>query len=172
MPFGPGSPESTTPTTLASHAERRLGDLAQDARADRRVADDAALADVGAARFELRLDEHDCLPAGRRERERRRQRGAHGDERDVAHDELRRERQLCERACVRPLEHDDPRVVPQARMELPVADVDGDHARRAALEQHVGEAAGRRADVEAVGPAGSTPSGSSPCASFSPPRET
>ena len=35
-------------------------------------------------------------------------------------------------------------------MELAVADVERDHARGAALEQAVGEAAGRRADVEAV----------------------
>ena len=35
-------------------------------------------------------------------------------------------------------------------MQLPVADVDRDHARGAALQQDVGEAAGRRADVEHV----------------------
>ena len=33
-------------------------------------------------------------------------------------------------------------------VELPVPDVERDDARRAALQQHVGEAAGRRADVE------------------------
>ncbi len=37
-------------------------------------------------------------------------------------------------------------------MQLAVADVERDHARGAALEQHVGEPAGRRADVEAVEP--------------------
>ena len=37
-------------------------------------------------------------------------------------------------------------------MELPVADVERDHARGAALEEDVGEAAGRGADVEAVAP--------------------
>ena len=36
-------------------------------RAHGRVADDAALADVGAAGLELRLHEHDRLPAGRGE---------------------------------------------------------------------------------------------------------
>ena len=35
-------------------------------------------------------------------------------------------------------------------VQLPVADVERDHARRAALQEHVGEPAGRRADVEAV----------------------
>ena len=35
-------------------------------------------------------------------------------------------------------------------MQLPVADVERDHARRAALQEDVGEPAGRRTDVEAV----------------------
>ena len=34
-------------------------------------------------------------------------------------------------------------------MELPVADVERNDARRASLQQAVGEAAGRRSDVEA-----------------------
>ena len=53
---------------------------------------------------------------------------------------------------VRPLEDGDARVGAQARMELPVADVDRDDARRAGLEQAVGEAAGRGADIGAVAP--------------------
>ena len=56
-------------------------------------------------------------------------------------------------------------------MQLPVADVERDHARGAALEQHVGEPAGRGADVErSAAPSASTPNASSACASFSPPR--
>src|SRR5207248_2990665 len=49
-------------------AERRTGDLSNRACAHGRVPDDAALADVGAARLELGLHEHDRLPARRRER--------------------------------------------------------------------------------------------------------
>ena len=41
---------------------------------------------------------------------------------------------------------------PDLRMQLAVADVERDHPRGAALQQHVGEAAGRGADVEAVEP--------------------
>src|SRR5581483_6177622 len=70
--------------------ERACGDFVQDAGPDRRVADDTALADVGAARLELRLDEHDGLPARRCEPKERRQRDADRDERHVADDELRR----------------------------------------------------------------------------------
>ena len=46
------------------------------------------------------------------------------------------------------LDHDDARDRCAAPGELAVADVERDDARRAALQQHVGEAAGRRADVE------------------------
>ena len=57
-------------------------------------------------------------------------------------------------------------------MQLPVADVDRDDARRAGLEQRVREAASGRADVRAVAPRRIDPNASSAFASFSPPRET
>ncbi len=62
----------------------------------------------------------------------------------------RRERELGQRPRVRPLEHGHARIGAQPRVQLAVADVERDHARRAALEQDVGEAAGRGADVDAV----------------------
>ena len=64
-----------------------------------------------------------------------------------------RERKLAQRPRVRPLEHRDPRVVAQARVQLAVADVERDHARRPALQEHVREAARGRADVQGVPPA-------------------
>ena len=131
--------------------QRGLGDFADDARVHRRVADDAA-PDLLATRLELGLDEDDGLPFRRREGDRRREDEAHGDEGDVADDEARRERELRQRARVRALEDGDARVGAQARVELPVADVDRDDASGAALEQDVREAAGRRAEVEAVPP--------------------
>ena len=39
---------------------------------------------------------------------------------------------------------------PQLLVQLAVADVDGGHTRNATLQQDVGEAAGRRSDVECV----------------------
>ena len=56
-------------------------------------------------------------------------------------------------ARVRPLEHRDARVVAQARVQLAVADVERDHARRPALQEHVREATRGRADVQGVPPA-------------------
>ena len=56
-------------------------------------------------------------------------------------------------ARVEVLDDDDARVVAQLPVQLAVADVERDHACGAALQQHVGEAAGRCADVEALAPA-------------------
>ena len=53
-----------------------------------------------------------------------------------------------QRARVDAFAHDDARVGAQPPIELAVADVERDDAGGAAPQQHVGEAAGRRADVE------------------------
>ena len=50
---------------------------------------------------------------------------------------------------VHPFERTHARIGGEVLVELPVADVDGDDAPRPALQQDVGEAAGRGADVEA-----------------------
>ena len=55
-------------------------------------------------------------------------------------------------ARVAALDHGHPGIVAQAPVELAVGDVERDDPRRAALQQAVGEAAGRGADVEAVEP--------------------
>ena len=51
-------------------------------------------------------------------------------------------------ADVEALDHHDALVVADARMELAVADVERDDLAGAALQQAVGEAAGRRAGIE------------------------
>src|SRR5438270_10771264 len=75
---------------LGPAREQPLSDLAHDATPYCGVSHDA-LRRVGAAGFELRLHEHERLPAGRGERQRGRQRDLHGGERDDARSELRRE---------------------------------------------------------------------------------
>ena len=112
------------------------------------IADDA-FRDVTPSRLELRLHEDEPLPARRREREHRRQRLRHADERDVADDKIGRERQLPQRSCVDAFEHGDAGIRPQPRMELAVADVDRDDAGSSRLQQAVREAPGRRSDVRA-----------------------
>ena len=117
---------------------------------DRRVADDAARR-AAAAGLELGLDERDDLAAGIQAADDRRQDEAQRDEADV--DDRERDRLAEERrrevAGVRPLPADDARIAAQRVGKLAAAHVDRVHAHRAALEQGVGEAAGRRADVEA-----------------------
>ncbi len=49
---------------------------------------------------------------------------------------------------VRAFDHGDARIVSQLPIELSVANVDGGNVRGAALQQTVGEAAGRSTDVE------------------------
>ncbi len=53
-----------------------------------------------------------------------------------------------QRSRVHALDDGHSRVAAQLPIELAVADVEGDHAPRAALEKHVGESAGRGADVQ------------------------
>ena len=89
---------------------------------------------------------------GAASREQRRQRRLDGDERDVADDDLGREREARDVPGVDALEHGDAVVGAEPRVQLAVADVERDHAGRAGLEEAVREPAGRRADVEAVLP--------------------
>ena len=79
---------------------------------------------------------------------------------------------LSQRPRVDALAHDDARIVAQPPIELPVADVERDDARRAALEQHVGEAPVEAPMSSARRPATSRPKESSARASLTPPRLT
>ncbi len=115
----------------------------------RGVADDAA-GRLCAPGLELRLDEHERDPVRYRQPEGRGQHEGCGDERHVAGDELRRERERLEPARVDPLEHDHPLVPAEPRVQLPVADVERDHPRGAALQKTIGETARGRTEIEAV----------------------
>jgi aminoglycoside 6'-N-acetyltransferase len=130
--------------------ERGIDDLAKDTAVDRGVADDTAPADLLPARLELRLHEHDGIPPGLEQPQHRRQGDPDADEGDVRDEQVGPERQLGELTRIRPLQHGDARVAAKLRMQLPVAHIDGDHARNAVLEQVVREAAGRGADVDRV----------------------
>src|SRR5215207_7068481 len=156
IPLGPRQTRVYDPTSLGPPGQGRLRRVAEDSGVDGRVADNA-LRRIAATGLELRLDQDDRLPAGAGERERRRQRLVDADEGDVRDDEVRRVRQLSELACVRPLEHGDPRVFADPGVQLSVADVERDHPRGPALEEDVGEAAGRGAEVQGVAARGVDP---------------
>ena len=78
------------------------------------------------------------------------------DEGDVGHHEVGRVGQVArrQRARVGALEHGDALVGAQRPVQLAVGDVERDDVRGAALQQAVGEAAGRGADVQAAAPGG------------------
>ena len=96
VPLRAGETRVYDPERLPIACEQGFCDLADDPLVDVGIADDA-LRNLGTARLELRVHQHERPPAGRRESERRRQRELDGDEGDVARDELGRERELRDR---------------------------------------------------------------------------
>jgi hypothetical protein len=118
------------------------------------IAHDTALADPLRADFELRLDERDEEGAGRCQLKRRAQRLDQRDEADVGGDGSNRlgDRLAGEASRIETLERDDARIGLEAGVQLAMADVGGIDLRRAALEQHLREAAGRRADIQSDAP--------------------
>ena len=142
---------------------------------DRRIAHDAVVRPAPAG-LELRLDEGDDLaaPGARVERDRPEDEPER-DERDVDDREGDRLREASRPSGpgVRPLHRDDARIAPQRLGELAAAHVESVDPARAALQQHVREAAGRRADVEAdAGPPDRSRTRRAPAASLWPPRLT
>ena len=117
----------------------------------RRVAHDAAFPHLPLADFELRLDEGDERGARCRQRQDGGKNFFERDEAGVAGDEIGGLRHLfaAELAGVYAFEHDDARIVAEFPGELAAPHVHGIDLGGAALEQHVGEAARRGADVEA-----------------------
>ena len=150
---------------IALRAEERRGDRSGDAQAQlaarattrsrtgkvhRRIADDAAGNEVPAG-LELGLHEGHDPATGRPEAaDHRPQDELERDERDVDHGELDRLGQDARRQGpgVRTLHRDDPRIGAQALGQLAAADVECVDPPGAALEQDVGEATRRGADVE------------------------
>src|SRR5581483_1052155 len=115
-----------------------------------RIADDAALADTVRAYFELGLDQGDQPSVGSRQTERGGEGELQRDETDIGDDRLDRLRNVDggEVAGVAAFQRHDARIGGELRVELAVADIDGEDLRRPAGEQDLGEAAGRGSDVE------------------------
>lgn len=138
--------------------EAQLGGRARHvldgAGAQERVADDAPLAQLVATHLELRLDHGQHVAGWREQRVGRRQELLEADEAGVDDHQGHRlgQRVRGEMARVGALHDHDPRVLTQAVVQLPVAYVDGVDARRPALQEAVGEAAGRRTEVSGQAP--------------------
>ena len=121
---------------------------------DRRVAHHAALADLLPPGLELRLDQGDQPGAGRGKPQPGGQHGFEADEAGVADDGAGRVRDqvAVQMPGIGFFQHDHARIGAQFPGELAVADIDGIDPRCAMVEQDIGEAAGRGADIEADPP--------------------
>ena len=146
----------------------------QTCRCTAGVADDALLPCLRPA-SNCGLISASRLHRRRRKRQRRRQHELQRDEADVDDDEVGPRRQArAGRACGcrSPPSRRSRRVRAASGCKLAVADIDGKDAGRAAREQHLREAAGRGADVEADVALDIERKCSSAPASLTPPRET
>ena len=154
FPAGPGTQESHTPRTAAPARGDEGAEFPQHPPAHLGIAHDAA-AHLAAPGLELRLHQHERPPARLGARERGRQHQPQRDERDVGRDQRRRDTAAPRArggARSRRRSPSPARSAREALVQLVSADVDRDHARRAVLEQAVGEPAGGRAHVQAALP--------------------
>jgi len=125
--------------------------LVEDAHLHLRVLDDTSTPGcLGPAGLELWLDEQDQIRARRRTGEQRRGDRTQRYEAQIGDDEIdcSSDGFGVEAADVGSLPDLDSIVGTQLLVQLPIADIDGDHAWCAVLQQAVGEPAGRRARVE------------------------
>ncbi len=104
------------------------------------------------ADLELRLDHQHQVPAGLGTGREGRHHEGQRDEGEVRHGQCGRAADLFRGhvAHVQAFVDRDPRVVPDLRHQLVMPDVDGHHVSCAAPQQHLGEAAGGGAGVEAA----------------------
>ncbi len=147
-----GAPQRRHHDVGHDHARRGqpVGDLVEHCAVNVGIAHDATFAHSRSPCFELRLHEqHRVGVRGRAAHERRRHR-AQRDERQVGDHEIDRPADLVglEIARVGALQHGHACVGAQRPRELTAPDVDGDDAPRPCLQQAVGEAAGRGAEIE------------------------
>src|SRR5882757_425203 len=125
-------------------------DIVADLLMHYRVLDDAMLG-VFPLGLELRLDQRQQMRRCRCQRQRHRQHGFQRNETDVDDDDVgpRRQPLAFVGADIRLFHRHDVGMVLQRVMQLAVADVDGENDAGAVRQQHLGEAAGGGADVEA-----------------------
>jgi hypothetical protein len=141
-----------TASVRAPEAAAAEADTLDRGPSHRGFAHDAARADVGLGRLELRLHEQHEVGADRGEGHQLGHEARERDERQIGDDERGRERQILpsEVATFVRSAHDHAGVVAQRPGELPVADVHGHDPRRPRLQQAVGEPPGGRAGVEGL----------------------
>ena len=152
LPFGPGSPLEAKPRTAAPSSRAAASPTATSAL--RRAAGSRTTPPLPTAArptsncgLTIARQSYALRGAGEHGREHLGQR----DERDIDHDQLgsvrERRREAASRAFL-PLEHRHARIGAQPKLQLAVGDIERDDVRGSALEQAIGEPAGRGADVK------------------------
>src|SRR5581483_10917660 len=116
-----------------------------------RIGDDAAAPDFAAPDFKLRLDERNDRRAIDKARGERRKYLCQRDEGYIYGCQIEEGRELkgVKVAGVLAFDDDDARILAQLPRQLIVTHINGPHTRRAVLQQTIGEAAGRSADIDA-----------------------
>ena len=173
VPLGAGERRVDTAPFLEAQRRRGGADPVQGLPPVRLVFDDPFGRLLG-LELELGFDQRDDVGRAGQAGEERLEDHRQGDEGHV-HDGQRRPRlevRGVQVAGVGLLPIDDAGVGAQGGVELPVPHVHGVDLRRAALEQAVGEAAGRRPEVQGRAAAGVDLKASSAPASLRPPRDT
>jgi hypothetical protein len=148
LPAGPRTVDDTDnrPTLALDPRRRSLAHGMMNCR----VADNAAFADRLRAGLELRLDQRDEQRPGLGQRQRREQHRGQTDKACIAGHEIDRVGNVGggQVAGVDALMHDDARILAQLPGKLAAPDIDRVNLDCAARKQHIGEPAGRGADIE------------------------
>ncbi len=161
MPDGPGSGLAVTSTVCQPSSAARRATVSTASARSCGIADHAARAHAILADLELRLHHGNDIGVGRRARRQCGQHCGQRDERQVGDHQVDRAADRVGRqiAHVGALHHGHARIGAQRPGQLAVADVDGDHLAGAAVEQDLGEPAGRGAGVQAASAVDGQPEG-------------
>ena len=150
MPLPPRIGETISPTTVQPASSMKPRTFSTAFFRSAGVPDNAAFADGRPARLELRLDQSHQPGPGRGELQSRRERQRQADEADIGDDRrhLLADHLPVERPRVGAFQGHHPRIHPELGVKLAAADIDRIDFGGSACDQHVGEAAGRGADIE------------------------
>ena len=150
LPDGPGKRTRGDSDGMPAKLVRAACDGQHRARPQLGTVHHAAGSHLPLTDLELRLHHGNDIRVGRRASSQRGQHCGQRDERQVSDDGLNRaaDRIRRELARIGPLDDDHPRIGPQRPGQLAVADIDGDHLARTAIQQDFGEPARRGPRVQ------------------------
>jgi hypothetical protein len=149
VPFRTGDRRGRRGYRRQSYLTRRGGHFVNDAGLDGRIANHT-FADFAASRFELRFDERNDVALRTYDWRHHRQDLSQRDEGDVNRHDVDRAGKIgrLQVSGIEMLDDEDPRIVAQRPIDLPMANVERDDVCGASFEKDVREAPGGGTDVE------------------------